>query len=158
MHSIERLHLKPKFKHDFLVRYGGYEKKINLFNKIIYLPPYGRVARGRKMTMSCSPRELKIKVVQSFLDVIILSMLKDDWLSGYDIFRRIIDEKGIVLSPGTIYAKLYSLERKGLIEGFWSSRKRIYCLTQQGVKYLESISYKKEWILKLMDSILGEGV
>ncbi len=110
------------------------------------------------MTMSCSPRELKIKVVQSFLDVIILSMLKDDWLSGYDIFRRIIDEKGIVLSPGTIYAKLYSLERKGLIEGFWSSRKRIYCLTQQGVKYLESISYKKEWILKLMDSILGEGV
>ena len=38
---------------------------------------------------------------------------------------------GILISPGTIYSILYSLERKVYIEGQMVKRKRLYTLTKK---------------------------
>ena len=53
-------------------------------------------------------------------------------MSGYDVMRLIHKKFDTMVSPGTIYNLLYSLERDGLIEGIENERKRIYKLTEQG--------------------------
>ena len=98
-------------------------------------------------------RELRIRVVRSFLDIIILLILRKKPSSGYDIFRCLVNA-GIVMSPGTIYDTLHLLERKGYIEGLWDSRKKIYSLTRRGEEYLKAFLAEKESILEVMNEIL----
>jgi DNA-binding PadR family transcriptional regulator len=53
-------------------------------------------------------------------------------LSGYDIITLVFDKFHFLVSSGTVYATLYSLERKGLIEGTLSKKKITYHLTEKG--------------------------
>jgi DNA-binding PadR family transcriptional regulator len=77
--------------------------------------------------------KLHRRIVTSFMDIIILTKLKNsDPLSGYDIITFIHNKFGLLISSGTIYSLLYSLERNGLIEGKQNQRKRVYTLTQRG--------------------------
>jgi len=71
-------------------------------------------------------------MVKSFIDIIILGRLRNVPSSGYDIVGYIYRRKGVLLSPGTVYAALYSLERNGLINGRSESRKRVYQITREG--------------------------
>ena len=100
-----------------------------------------------------SLNKLKSRVIKSFLDIIILSRLKNGSASGYDIIRHIINENGILLSSGTVYAVLYSLERKGYITGSWNSRKRVYSITLEGLECLKAISNMKESILRMVNNL-----
>lgn len=79
------------------------------------------------------------------MDIIIMSQLKNNPASGYDLISHIHDKFNFMASSGTIYSLLYSLERNGLIEGVCIERKRIYKLTSKGTKTLTSIvnSYDK---------------
>lgn len=80
-----------------------------------------------------TPKDIEIRVVKSFLDILILiEMKKQDNISGYDITSFVNDRFGGILSPGTVYATLYAIERKGLIEGKSDGRKTVYTLTQKG--------------------------
>ena len=57
-------------------------------------------------------------LIKRLIDYIILRYLKEQGkLSGYDLISQINQDYGILLSSGTIYGKLYALERKGLIKG-----------------------------------------
>jgi len=101
------------------------------------------------------PRELYERLVKSFMEVIVLKELKSgNPLCGHDT-RALIQKKfNILLSSGTIYSTLYSMERKGLIEGITDRKKRVYRLTEKGKETLESISGSSDKLVLLIKSIL----
>ena len=76
-------------------------------------------------------KELHRKTLQNYMDILILSKLQDGALSGYDIISYMHKKYGILVSSGTVYSLLYSMERKGYIEGKMASRKRLYSLTEK---------------------------
>jgi DNA-binding PadR family transcriptional regulator len=62
--------------------------------------------------------EIELRVVKEFLDILILFELKEHKeLSGYDLAVLQNQKFKISLSPGTVYATLYAMERRGLIMG-----------------------------------------
>lgn len=102
-------------------------------------------------------KELYERLVKSFMDIIVLKELQNgNPLSGYDVMALIYKRFHFLLSSGTIYSLLYSMERNGLIKGMMTSKKRVYRLTEKGKETLESISVSGDEILLLMKSILGK--
>ena len=89
--------------------------------------------KPQKYVSGYSPKDIETRVVKSFLDILLLiEMKKQSNLSGYDLTAFINSKFGGILSPGTVYATIYTLERKGLIKGESDGRKTIYQLTPQG--------------------------
>lgn len=85
-------------------------------------------------------RTFKRRLVKELLDYIILKYLRQQSkVAGYDLIRQINQDYEILLSSGTVYAKLYSLERKGLIKGELGERKREFVLTKMGKRNIDAI-------------------
>jgi DNA-binding PadR family transcriptional regulator len=66
--------------------------------------------------------------------LIALEELKKGEMSGYDLVFRLHNKYDLLVSPGTVYALLYSLERQGLIKGKMEDRKRVYEITNSGLE------------------------
>jgi len=95
-------------------------------------------------------------MLKDFLDTIILAELKNrSALSGYDVIDFIHRKFGILISSGTVYALLYSMERNGLIKGVLHQRSRIYTLTDKGRDTINAISKSKEEIQWFMGILIG---
>jgi len=95
-------------------------------------------------------REMRERIVKNFLDVIVLTKLGgSEALGGYDVIKLVNNKFGFLVSTGSAYAVLYSLERDGLIKGR-SSRKRVYTLTDKGEEKIKTIMKMKKGILGLM--------
>lgn len=92
------------------------------------------------------------RLVSNFLDVIILRHFRNNSFSGYDVILFIREQFDLLLSPGTVYFKLYSMERKGLIEGISASRKRVYKVTELG-KLVADVTTSSNEIKKFMAKI-----
>jgi len=100
-------------------------------------------------------RELHKRIVKSFLDIIILTNLNDQntQMGGYDIMSFIHEEFDTLLSAGTIYAFLYSLERDGLIKGEYATKRKIYMLTEKGKIKIKTFLDAKPRILDLIANL-----
>ena len=68
-----------------------------------------------------------------------MAELRSNSLSGYDVISLIHKKFNLLVSSGTVYALLYSLERDGLVAGKLIDRKRIYVLTEKGEKNISAI-------------------
>ncbi|MCW4010375.1 MAG: PadR family transcriptional regulator [Candidatus Bathyarchaeota archaeon] len=84
-------------------------------------------------------KKMNERIIKTFLDIIILSELRNGSFSGYDIISYIHNKYQLLVSSGTIYSLLYSLERNNLIEGVWDERKRTYQLTKKGAHTIGTI-------------------
>jgi len=60
----------------------------------------------------------------------------------------------VMISPGTVYSLLYSLEREGLIMGIDKPRKRMYKLTENGEKTQKTIVESNTQIQKCLENII----
>ncbi len=99
-----------------------------------------------------SPKDIETRVIKNFLDILILiEMKKQGNLSGYDITAFVNSKFGGVLSPGTVYATLYTVERKGLIEGENDGRKTVYKLTPLGQEVV--VDMMKEFNKQMTDFV-----
>ena len=76
--------------------------------------------------------DIQDHLVKSFLDIIVLSMLKQSPSHGYAIIADIHKQFDVLLSPGTLYPLLYSLEKKELITIEQDGRRKNYILTEKG--------------------------
>lgn len=94
------------------------------------------------------------RLIKSFLDVVILSELRNGPMSGYDVIAFIHNKYRLLVSSGTVYSLLYSLERDGLVEGRWNQRKRVYTLTDKGEKTIGAILRANEKIKGFLVNIL----
>ncbi|MCJ7634375.1 PadR family transcriptional regulator [Candidatus Bathyarchaeota archaeon] len=101
-------------------------------------------------------KEMERSMVMRFLDTIILAELKNSGpLSGYDVLDFMHKKFGFLISPGTIYALLYSMERTGLVKGSYAQTKRMYTLTGKGTETIDDILGSKEEIFRFMRTLFN---
>jgi DNA-binding PadR family transcriptional regulator len=85
------------------------------------------------------------------MDIIILLKLRDGRpMSGYDVVTFIHKKFHMLVSPGSVYSLLYSMERDRLLKGMWGHGKRVYTLTDKGEEKVRAILKAKEKVLGLM--------
>jgi len=94
------------------------------------------------------------RIVKSFMDLLILVELRNVPMSGYDVIAYIHNKFGILVSSGTVYSLLYSMERDDLIRGIWAKRKRVYELTEKGERNIEAILNANDKVKSLMTNLL----
>ena len=99
-------------------------------------------------------KKMHERIIKNFMDVIIMAELRNGPLSGYDVISYIHNKFNLLVSSGTVYSLLYSLERNGLVEGVWDERKRIYKLTEKGQKTIETILNANDKLKGFMAIIL----
>jgi len=83
--------------------------------------------------------EFEERIIKNSLDIIVLKAIKNEQRSGYNLLALIYKRFGILLSAGTVYSLLYSLERKGLIKATFNQKARCYVLTKIGEETLRAI-------------------
>lgn len=99
-------------------------------------------------------RQIKEKVVKSFLDILFLSELKRSApLSAYALMNLVNQKFGFQISAGTVYALLYSMERGDLLKGEVTESKRIYELTKKGIEVIDNILVSKDEIFQYTKKI-----
>ena len=99
-------------------------------------------------------KDMHERLIKNFMDIIIMTQLQKGPLSGYDVIAYIHTRFNLLVSSGTIYSLLYSLERKSLMEGIWDERKRTYKLTEKGQKTIETILTASDKINGFMTNLL----
>jgi DNA-binding PadR family transcriptional regulator len=99
-------------------------------------------------------KKIHERIIKNFMDTIIMIELKTGPKSGYDIISYIHNKFGFLISSGTVYSLLYSLERNCLVEGIWIERKRVYRLTEKGMRIIETILNSQDKIKGFMTTVL----
>lgn len=101
-------------------------------------------------------KEMQRSMVKDFLDIIILAELRNaNLIGGYDIMDFIQRKFGFLVSSGTVYSVLYSMERKGLIKCAGTQTKRVYGLTEKGAEMINALLNSKEEIKGFMGICIG---
>lgn len=98
------------------------------------------------------------RLILSFVDLIILDHLQTGKKVGYDIINLLHDKFNLSTSSGTIYSKLYAIERLGLIKGEWTGEerdKRFYTLTEEGKQKLDALLSSTDNDVQDLLKILG---
>ena len=83
-----------------------------------------------------------------------MAEVREGPLSSYDVISYIHNKFNLLISSGTVYSLLYSLERNGLIKGVWDERKRTYKLTEKGERTIETVLNANDKIKGLLTNIL----
>ena len=135
---------ESEFNLTYLVRYHKIYMRINL----IILESVS------ELETSLVLKRMHRRIIKNFLDVLILAELRNGSMSGYDVIAYIHNKHRLLVSSGTVYSLLYSLERDGLIAGAWNQRKRVYKLTDKGEETIKAIMSANDRIQLLMSSLL----
>lgn len=77
------------------------------------------------------------RMLEAFLDLIILQMLQYRSMTAYQIDNLIMDKYHSKISPSVTYAKLATMERLGLIDCHLHNGKA-YNLTEKGKELLDT--------------------
>jgi DNA-binding PadR family transcriptional regulator len=99
-------------------------------------------------------KKMRRRIVRNFLDVLILAEMRKGSLSGYDVMTFVHDRFRFLVSSGTIYSVLYSLERNGLISGASVQRKRVYRLTDKGKATIREVMNASDETQYLVSGLL----
>ena len=81
--------------------------------------------------------------------MLILELLKDENMYGYQMIKRLVEKSENVfeLKEGTLYPILHSLEENDLITSYWdettAKKRKYYAITDKGNKQLKQ--RKEEW-------------
>jgi DNA-binding PadR family transcriptional regulator len=83
-------------------------------------------------------------ILRKFIDWIILVRLNKKEQSGYDIQQYVLKRYGVLIPSGTIYSKLYTYEKKGLMlsynQSISNNPRRVYKLTPKGCKIVKVLA------------------
>jgi len=109
---------------------------------------------GDHVETSTVLKNMHRRIIKNFLDILVLAELRNGPLSGYDVIAFIHNKFHLLVSSGTVYSLLYSLERDDLIIGVWNQRKRVYKLTEKGEETIKAIMNANDKIQYLMSSLL----
>jgi PadR family transcriptional regulator len=94
----------------------------------------------RKKRMPNSQKEAQTKLMKGLLDLIVLQLLNQQPMHGYQIITRIRKSFGVYFGPSTIYPLLGTLEKKGHVRSVWNMDaerpRKVYRLTNEGQNLL----------------------
>ena len=104
-------------------------------------------------------REIEKRIINGFMDFLILSALKNDGgcLSGYDVIKYIYAQFRFLPSSGTVYSHLYAMERAGLVCGVQESRRRVYGLTSKGFEVVREVERTNGSIQRVVARVFSSG-
>ncbi|HEX9262253.1 MAG TPA: PadR family transcriptional regulator [Candidatus Bathyarchaeia archaeon] len=90
--------------------------------------------------MFTNQKEAQVKLTKGLLDMIVLQLLKNEPMHGYQIIMSIRKTFGVYFGPSTVYPMLGTLERKGYVESKWNMNserpRKVYNLTTNGENML----------------------
>jgi DNA-binding PadR family transcriptional regulator len=96
------------------------------------------------------------RFLKEFMDILIMVKMRQGETSGYDILTYFHEKFDLLVSPGTVYSVLYSMERKGLIRAQGDDRKRVYTLTTKGEATIKAIRESSEVLENFLTRLLKE--
>lgn len=82
----------------------------------------------------------------------VLLALAEGPLHGYAIMRRVEEDSGIEMGPGTVYGSIQRLEDQGLVrerEDRGGERRRVYEMTPEGRRALDAETTRLERLAAL---------
>jgi PadR family transcriptional regulator len=92
----------------------------------------------------------KLDLLKGTLPLLVLSVLRDGELYGYEIAQRIRSRSGELFAPseGSLYPALHRLEKAGALTASWRAsergpRRRYYAITEDGKRLYAEAS--REW-------------
>ena len=102
--------------------------------------------------MSDRGLEVDEEFVRQNLENIILSLLHQQPLCGYELIKTIFQRFNIPVSHGRVYPLLYSLEGRGVLssEVQKGTRVKVYSLTERGLEHIRSMSAEFKRIQKYL--------
>ncbi len=81
-------------------------------------------------------KEAQTKLMKGLLDLVVLQLLNQQPMHGYQIITRIRKSFGVYFGPSTIYPLLGTLEKKGQVSSVWNMDnerpRKVYRLTSDG--------------------------
>jgi DNA-binding PadR family transcriptional regulator len=80
------------------------------------------------------------KLIKTNREIILLSLIQEKPMCGYDLIKEILQRCNVYISQGTIYPVLYSLEEEGILHaefGRGNIRTKRYLLTPDGKEIAE---------------------
>jgi len=103
-------------------------------------------------------REVEKRILIDFMDLLILSLAccYSGLVGGYDVLRFLQRRYRFLPSPGTVYSRLYELERRGLLRGSQNGRKRVYTPTCLGEETVKAVIASKDRIVKFVSMVLND--
>lgn len=125
---------------------------------------FSQLARMRELDVPPSidviTTESMEQAIKKSLDIIVLALLQQRPMCGFDIIKTIVQNFSVLLSQGTVYPILYSLKDKGYVDIVMRSdnKTRVYVPTVDGRKYMEEKI--KEYILAQENilNLIGKGL
>ena len=108
--------------------------------------------------MSEKERVVKDKIIErhvkAFLDILILAILNGKPTYGYKLIAAIHTEFGVLLSPGSLYPLLHSLEESRLIESRFEGGKIVYAATQMGRRKFQEVFTAYRMAMQTMENFI----
>jgi PadR family transcriptional regulator, regulatory protein PadR len=96
------------------------------------------------------PGKIRAQLLKGTTTLLVLTVLRDGELYGYEIALRIKDRSGgaFVPSEGSLYPALHALEAEGALQATWRAsdrgpKRRYYEITKSGLGMLEE--HAQEW-------------
>jgi PadR family transcriptional regulator PadR len=96
------------------------------------------------------PGRIRGQLLKGTTTLLVLTVLREGELYGYEIAQRIRDKSGgaFIPSEGSLYPALHALEADGALEANWREgdrgpRRRYYKITKTGLGMLEA--HAQEW-------------
>ncbi|WP_036720688.1 PadR family transcriptional regulator [Paenibacillus harenae] len=104
----------------------------------------------------------KTELVKGSTEVIILSLLSEQVMYGYELAQKIENESEGFLRfrEGTLYPALKKLETQGFVESYWRNstegpRRKYYKITNTGKKALSGLINEWTAFQRVMNKIVG---
>ena len=109
-------------------------------------------------------KNIQTKLTKGLLDLIILQLLDNSPMHGYQIITTIRKNFGVYFGPSTIYPMLNIMEKKAYIKSEWNMNsdrpKKIYKLTNGGKATLDFTACSLKTICKTIavDNTQGQNL
>jgi PadR family transcriptional regulator PadR len=99
-----------------------------------------KYTRRNTKNMNNPQKEAQTKITKGLLDLIMLQILNNKPMHGYQIITSIRKNFGVYFGPSTIYPMLSTLEKKGQVKSEWDMTherpRKVYTLTSEGQDFL----------------------
>lgn len=101
--------------------------------------------------------EIYKEIKRSFLRYIMLKIIKEKPIHGYEIIKTVelLSKGQWTPSAGSIYPILENLESKGFIQNEETDRKKVYSITPAGMEALDHMTQEKLELLKEMSRLIN---
>jgi len=97
-------------------------------------------------------KEVQTKLTKGLLDMIVLQLLNEQPMHGYQVITKIRKSFGVYFGPSTVYPLLSLLEKKGQVSSAWNMEgerpKKVYSLTNEGHELLSCTEKSLNLIVK----------